>query len=66
LVGKKVIRQRAPNAPNTKETQYLVKNNNTLYIFSVNYGTYNPDTKEDGTDEKNTLDLIFTTFKVNL
>ena len=52
-----------PTAPHSKESWYLVKKDNLLYILSVNYGTYNPDTDEDGTDEKNTLDLIFSTFK---
>jgi len=59
----KVERQRMPTAPHSKETWYLVKKDNLLYIFSVDYGTYNPDTGEDGTDEKNTLETIFQTFK---
>jgi hypothetical protein len=63
VIALKVERQRMPTAPHSKETLYLIKKDNLLYILSVNYGTYNPDTEEDGTDEKNTLDLIFSTFK---
>jgi hypothetical protein len=59
----KVERQMMPTAPNSKETWYLVKKGNLLYLFRANYGTYNPDTGEDGTDEKKALDLIFSTFK---
>jgi len=59
----KVERQMMPTAPNSEETWYLVKKGNLLYLFRANYGTYNPDTGEDGTDEKKALDLIFPTFK---
>lgn len=63
LTALKVERQRMPTAPHSKETWYMIKKDNLLFILSVNYGTYNPDTDEDGTDEKNALDLIFSTFK---
>ncbi len=60
---KKVERQHTDTVPNPKETQYLFKKDNLLYIFFVNYGTYNPDTKGDGSEERQTLDQILSTFK---
>jgi len=63
ITATKVERERISTAPNSKETQYLFKKNNFLYIFSVNYGTFNPDTGEDGTTEKATLELMFSSFK---
>lgn len=63
IQAKKVDRERIPSAPYSTETQYLFKKNNLLYILSVNYGTYNPDTKEAGMDEYKTCGLIFSTFK---
>lgn len=63
ITAKKTEIQRTPIAPNSKETQYLFKQGDLLYILSVNYGTFNPDTNEDGTDEKNALSSIFSSFK---
>jgi len=57
-----VERKRVQSAPNSNETQYYFKNNSTIYVFSVNYGTYNSDTKEDGTQEKLALEQIIPTF----
>jgi len=64
VYANKVERERIQTAPNHKETQYLFKKNNLLFVFSVNYGTLNPDTKEDGSDEKKTLDQILATFRL--
>ncbi|MGC9343816.1 MAG: PsbP-related protein [Bacteroidales bacterium] len=63
LTALKTERQRVASSPHSKETSYLIKKDNLIYILSVRYGTYNPDSGEDGTDEKNTLDQIFTTFQ---
>jgi hypothetical protein len=61
----KIEKQSLPTSPNSKETWYLIKKEDLLYVLSVNYGTFNPDTNEDGSDEKDTLDLLFSTFKFN-
>lgn len=63
IQAKKVERERIPSAPYSTETQYLFKKNDLLYILSVNYGTYDPDTKEAGMDEYKTCGLILSTFK---
>lgn len=59
----KVSRERSPSAPNNKEIQYFFKKGDVLYILYTNYGSYNPDTKEDGSSEIKTLDQILSTFK---
>ena len=61
--AKKVEGTRIDTAPNSKYVWYLFKRNNLLFRFSVYYGTYDPDTKVDGSDEKVKLDQILSTFK---
>ncbi len=52
-----------PNAPHRDSTRFYFKNNGILFVLSARYGTYNPDTGRDGTDEKDVLDNIFSTFR---
>jgi hypothetical protein len=58
----RVERQRMPTGPNSRETWYLARKNNLLYILNASYGV-NPNTQEDRIEERNTLNSIFLTFK---
>jgi hypothetical protein len=60
ISAKKVLRTRTPNRPDSAETQYLFKKGDILYLLYANYGSSDLDTKE-----KENLDLIFSTFKLN-
>jgi len=61
----KVERFGGPGAPNANLVEYYFKSAGNIYIFSVNFGTYSSDVKQDGTLEKELLPQILSTFRFN-
>lgn len=64
LEAVKVERYRGPGAPNNNLVEYFIKQDDKLYVFSANYGTYVPDVDQDGTVEKELVDDIAQTLEV--
>lgn len=58
----KVERFAGPGGPNSQILEYYFKSPTHIFVFTVNYGTYNPDVDQDGTVEKETLPKILSTF----
>lgn len=59
----KVERYLGPGGPNPNVLEYYLAFPPYILVFSANFGTYNPDVGQDGTEERETLSRIMTTFK---
>lgn len=50
-------------SPYPKETQYLFKKDDLLFVLSLGWGGWDAETGQEGLEEKNTLDEIFRSFQ---
>lgn len=63
IQAQKVEKLAAPNAPNRKVIEYVFKKDQIIYVLSANYGTFDPEFGEDGSELIQILETIFQTFR---